>query len=60
MSCPFKYKYELVRWLVKYKGFTKSAANKLTKKQCLAIWYKHGRIINGGYHTKQRGGVLVA
>lgn len=43
--CPFKYKYELVDWLVTYKGFTKSAANKLTKSQCFAIWYKHVNVI---------------
>jgi hypothetical protein len=39
-SCPYNKKYELVDWAVRCKGFTKSAANKLSKKQLWAIWYK--------------------
>ena len=39
-ACPYKHKYELVEWLVKYRSFTKAGANKLSKKQCYAIWYK--------------------
>ena len=38
--CPYKYKYELVQWLVGYKGWTNINANKLSKQQCYAIWYK--------------------
>jgi len=39
-ACPYKHKHQLVEWLVKYRNFTKSGANKLSKKQCYAIWYK--------------------
>ena len=38
--CPYKYKYQLVQWLVVYKGWTSNNAGKLSKKQCYAIWYK--------------------
>ena len=38
--CPYKYKYQLVQWLVTYKGWTNTNANKLSKRQCYAIWYK--------------------
>ena len=37
--CPYKYKYQLVQWLVS-KGWTNTNANKLSKQQCYAIWYK--------------------
>ena len=39
IPCPYRKKYELVEWLIKYRGFTKSQANRLTKRQCYAIWY---------------------
>ena len=38
--CPYRFKYELVDWLTKTRKYTKSQANKLTKKQLYAIWYK--------------------
>ena len=38
--CPYKYKYELVNWLVSCKGWTISQANALKKAQLYAIWYK--------------------
>ena len=40
--CPYKYKYELKDWAVRYKGWSKSQANRLSKKQLYAIWYKGG------------------
>ncbi len=40
MRCPYKYKYELVEWAIKYKCWSPAAINKLTKKQLYAIWYK--------------------
>lgn len=40
MKCPYKYKYELVEWLVRYKGWKITQANQLSKKQLYAIWYK--------------------
>ena len=39
IPCPYRKKYELVNWLVKYRGFTKTKAERLTKRQCYAIWY---------------------
>jgi len=39
MTCPFKYKWELVDWLTTYHNWDKATANQLTKKQCYAIWY---------------------
>ena len=39
--CPYRYKYQLVDWLVKHKSWNKSQANALTKRQLYAIWYKH-------------------
>ena len=37
--CPYKYKYELVHFLVKYQGWLYSDAIKLKKKQLYAIYY---------------------
>ena len=37
--CPYKFKYELVYWLYKYQGWKHYEANKLSKKQLLAIYY---------------------
>ena len=42
MICPYKYKYELVHYLVKYQGWLYSDAIKLKKNQLYAIWYKKG------------------
>jgi hypothetical protein len=38
--CPYRFKYELVDWVVRYRGFTVSAAQSLTKKQLYAIYHK--------------------
>ena len=38
--CPYRYKWQFVQWLVKDKGWKQSHANKLTIKQCYAIYYK--------------------
>ena len=40
LKCPYKYKYQLVDWLVKCRGWKKSHAKKLTRPQLYAIWYK--------------------
>jgi len=40
MRCPYKYKYELVDWIVTIFNISKSKANKLNKDQLYAIWYK--------------------
>ena len=40
MSCPYRYKYQLVNWLVKSRKWKKSIANSLTKPQLYSIWYK--------------------
>ena len=41
LHCPYKYKYELVHYLVRYQGWLYSDAIKLRKKQLYAIWYKN-------------------
>ena len=43
LTCPFKYKYELVSWYVNTLGYTRSQGDKLTKRQLYAIWYKNAR-----------------
>ena len=39
LYCPFKYKHELVHFLVKYQGWLYSDAIKLRKKQLCTIYY---------------------
>ena len=43
MQCPYKYKYELVHYLVRYEGWLYSDATKLRKKQLYAIWYEKNK-----------------
>jgi len=38
--CPYKFKYELINWLITYKQWSKTNATKLSKKQLYAIWYR--------------------
>jgi len=38
--CPYSYKWQLVDWVVEHKGFRRSTANNMTKRQLYAIWYK--------------------
>ena len=40
MRCPYRFKYEFVQWLIKYKGWKRADANKLKLNQCKAIYYK--------------------
>ena len=40
-NCPFRRKYELVKWHNSY--FGNSKGNQFTKSQLLAIWYKVAR-----------------
>ncbi len=40
MGCPYSHKWQLVDWVVEYKKFRRTTANKLTKRQLYAIWYK--------------------
>ena len=40
--CPYKYKYELVRWACDNTNLSTSAINKLTRMQLYAIWFKRG------------------
>jgi len=39
-KCPYHCKYQLVKWLVTHRGWKESHANKLSKPQLYAIWYK--------------------
>ena len=43
MQCPYKYKYELVHFLVRYQGWQYTEANKLKKKELYALWYKKNK-----------------
>ena len=45
-KCPYRYKYELVDWLVNMYGWTKSRANSMKKKQLYAIYYDKGLFHN--------------
>ena len=38
-TCPYKYKYELVKWAVAYFKENKTKFNKMSKKQLYAIFY---------------------
>jgi len=38
-SCPYRYKYELVRWATKRFNISESKANDMKKKQLYAIWF---------------------
>ena len=40
--CPYKYKYELVRWACDNTKWSTSVINKLTRMQLYAIWFKRG------------------
>lgn len=39
-KCPYRYKHQLVNWLVRHKDWQQSDAVKLKKSQLYAIWYK--------------------
>lgn len=39
-KCPYKFKYELVNWVVSIRKMKRTNANQLTKKQLYAIWYQ--------------------
>ena len=43
LTCPFKYKYELVSWYVNTLGYSRSQGDNLSKAQLYAIWYKNAR-----------------
>lgn len=40
IKCPYRYKWQLVNWLVRDRGWERKNANKLRKNQLYAIWYK--------------------
>ena len=39
IRCPFKYKYELINYVIMNCNFNKSTAQKMSKKQLYAIYY---------------------
>ena len=43
INCPYSHKFQLVNWLVRNRGWTKSDATKLTIRQLYAVWYKQGK-----------------
>ena len=38
--CPYSHKWQLVDWAVLHKGFRRSTATQMSKRQLYAIWYK--------------------
>lgn len=52
--CPYKYKYQLVEWVVKFGNMTRYVASQLTKKQLYAIWFKETptRIVGMSHNNK--------
>ena len=54
--CPYKYKHELVTYVVRHLGFSLSKAQKMTKKQLYAIYYKkpHGISVEWAEHVEGR------
>jgi hypothetical protein len=43
ISCPYKWKYELVEWYLFRFGGSERKALKMSKKQLYAIWYRLAR-----------------
>lgn len=41
--CPHIYKSQLVEWMVKRFGLSKTCANQYTSNQIRAIWYKESK-----------------
>ena len=44
MSCPYNTRKELIGWLVKYKGYTRSQASKCSTKQLYFLYYNAEKI----------------
>ena len=44
MKCPYRYKYELVWWIVKYHHIKFSKANSMTKKQLYYFYYNPDKL----------------
>ena len=38
--CPYKHKWQLADWAIEYKGFKRTTAYKMSKRQLYAIYYK--------------------
>ena len=49
MSCPYNTRKELIGWLIKYKGYTRSQANKCSTKQLYFFYYNSEKI----FHRKK-------
>ena len=47
VSCPFRYKSELVNWASNLFSQNKGHFKKMTKKQLYAIWYNYDK-----YHVR--------
>ena len=46
MSCPYKTRKALIGWLVQYKGYTRSQANRCSTKQLYFFYYNSEKIFN--------------
>ena len=44
MYCPYKNRKELIEWLVRYKGYTRSQASKCSTKQLYFLYYNAEKI----------------
>tara|TARA_Y100001963_G_scaffold160235_1_gene269344 strand:- start:19798 stop:20034 length:237 start_codon:yes stop_codon:yes gene_type:complete len=45
-KCPYKYKWQLVDYVVKHLGFKKSKAQSMTKPQLFKMYYKYPKAIS--------------
>ena len=50
MSCPYNTRKGLIGWLIKYKGYTRSQANKCSTKQLYFLYYNAEKI----FHRKDK------
>ena len=44
MSCPYRNRKELIGWLIRYKGYNRSQANKCSTKQLYFLYYNSEKI----------------
>ena len=49
MSCPYNTRKELIGWLIKYKGYNRSQANKCSISQLYFFYYNSEKI----FHSKK-------
>ena len=45
-ECPYRNREELIGWLIRYKGYTRYKADKLSDKQLWYFYYNSEKIFN--------------